>query len=117
MENKQLVKYKNNFILNIKSFFKNLLKKSEQDNKNMQEKRNNDSIQGVNKTEEQSFLNDIKVDNSIINKKSEMRKFLEDIDGNEELLNKLSIDRLIELEKYYANVIEENKKKIMQASG
>ena len=73
--------------------------------------------QAISKTNEDRFLNDIKVDNSVVSKEIKMRNFLEEIDGNKEALNKLSIDRLRKLEKYYADVIKENEKKIIQANG
>lgn len=75
------------------------------------------SNQAISKTNEDRFLNDIKVDNSVVSKEIKMRNFLEEIDGNKEALNKLSIDRLRKLEKYYADVIKENEKKIIQANG
>ena len=116
MENKQLIEYKESFISKVRKFFKNLFWKSKQDYSYSQEVEHTNS-QAVSKTNEDRFLNDIKIDNTVVSKEIKMRNFLEEIDGNEEALNKLSIDRLRKLEKYYADVIKENEKKIIQANG
>ena len=116
MENKQLIEYKENFISKVRKFFKNLFWKNKQDYSSIQEIKHTNN-QAISKTNEDRFLNDIKVDNSIVSKEIKMRNFLEEIDGNKEALNKLSIDRLRKLEKYYADVIKENEKKIIQANG
>lgn len=116
MENKQLIEYKENFISKVRKFFKNLFGKNQHDYSSIQEIEHTNN-QAVSKTNEDRFLNDIKVDNSIVSKEIKMRNFLEEIDGNKEALNKLSIDRLRKLEKYYADVIKENEKKIIQANG
>lgn len=116
MENKQLIEYKENFISKVRKFFKNLFWKNKQDYSSIQEIKHTNN-QAISKTNEDRFLNDIKVDNSVVSKEIKMRNFLEEIDGNKEALNKLSIDRLRKLEKYYADVIKENEKKIIQANG
>ena len=85
--------------------------------KNKQLMEDNSSNQVDRKTNEDRFANNIKVDNICVSKEIKMREFLEKINGNEEALNKLSIDRLKELEKYYADVIKENERKIIQANG
>lgn len=111
MENKQLVEYKEGFISKVRKFFKNLFGKDKHDYSYAQD------VNNVNKTNEDRFLNDIKVDNNIVSKEINLKKFLQEIDGNEEALNNLSIDRLRKLEKYYDNVIKENEKKIIKANG
>ncbi len=116
MENKQLVEYKEGFISKVRKFFKNLFRKNKHDYSYTQEV-NSVNNQAINKTNEDRFLNDIKVDNNIVSKEINLKKFLQEIDGNKEALNKLSIDRLKKLEKYYDNVIKENEKKIIKANG
>ena len=44
----------------------------------------------------------------------ERENFLRVLDGNEESLSMLSMDRLIELEKYYNTIIEQNAQKIRE---
>ena len=95
MENKQLIEYKENFISKVRKFFKNLFWKNKQDYSSIQEIKHTNN-QAISKTNEDRFLNDIKVDNSVVSKEIKMRNFLEEIDGNKEALNKLSIDRLKE---------------------
>ena len=62
------------------------------------------------------FLNNIKIENNDVNKIIKKKAFLDKINGNVEMLQNLSIDRLKKLEKYYNNVIEENKIKISKLS-
>lgn len=116
MENKQLIEYKEGFMSKVRKFFKNLFGKNKHGYNYIKELESINS-QAVNKTNEDKFLNDIKVDNSIVSKEINQKKFLQEIDGNEEALNKLSIDRLRKLEKYYADVIKENEKKIIKVNG
>lgn len=109
MENKQLIKWKESFITKLRNLFKKLFKNN---NQYIHEKENTNKIS--NKTDEKNFLSDIKVDSTIVDKELKKRSFLEKINGNEELLSELSIDRLRRLERYYADVIKENEKKIIK---
>jgi len=70
----------------------------------------------INVYQNNKFINNIKIESDDINKVIKMKDFLNEIDGNVELLQKLSVDRLKQLEKYYNNIIEENKIKISKLS-
>lgn len=105
MNNNGMIKYKESIIDKIKNFFKGIFKKPEE------------NTVEIKKEVDDSFINEIKVDEKIVNSVIEKNNFLKEIEGNEEALNKLSIERLKKLEEYYDNIIKQNEQKIKQLKG
>ena len=111
MKNNGMIEYRESIISKIKNIFKSAFRKNEANNYYVQNESTNE-IKQENKEVQNTFIDDIKVNESLSNGVIERNKFLKEIDGNEEALNMLSIDRLRKLEGYYDSVIAENEKKI-----
>ncbi len=109
MNNNGMIEYKGGFIFKIKSFFKRLFEKKEEQYNYIQEEQ---LINEIKDEIQDKFVSEIKVDTKVVDSVVEKKNFLEEIDGNEELLNMLSIERLQKLEKYYDSIIEQNNEKI-----
>ena len=105
MNNNGMIKYKESIIDKIKNFFKGIFKKPEE------------NTVEIKKEVDDSFINEIKVDEKIVNSVIEKNNFLKEIEGNEEALNKLSIERLKKLEEYYDNIIKQNEQQIKKLKG
>ena len=65
------------------------------------------------KQEKIDFINRCKVDTNELNKVLERKELLRNLEENEELLEMLSKERLKKLAKYYACIIKQNDKKIV----
>ena len=109
MNNNGIIKYKENFIIKIKIFFKRIFGKGKVQYNNYSQEEYTNKIE---EKQQNNFINDIKLDTKIVDSVIEKKNFLEEINGNEEALNMLSIDRLKKLERYYDGIIAENEKKI-----
>ncbi len=110
MNNNSMIEYKESFISKIKNFFRNLFKIKKGKKTYQQEISDLNNKESILDKKEQTFLNDIKVDTSDIDKFMDKNNFLEYIDGNIDALNLLSVDRLKKLKEYYDGVIEQNDK-------
>ena len=109
--NQLMISNEESLFYKIKRYFKNLINKILGKNKNI-ETTNYIEEKETKIKQNKEFISNIKVDNIDVNKVIKKKYFLEEINGNVELLQNLSISRLKQLEKYYDNVIEENKMKI-----
>ena len=110
MKNNLMIVYKESFIYKIKNFFRKIFIKENKQNNYIKEKTTDMSNSQV----QDNFMSDLKVDAKSVMIAVERENFLRELDGNEKALNMLSMDRLIELEKYYNTVIEQNAQKIRE---
>ncbi len=110
MQNNGMIVYKESFISKIKNFFRKIFIKENKQNNYIKEKTTDMSNSQV----QDNFMSDLKVDAKSVMIAVERENFLRELDGNEKALNMLSMDRLIELEKYYNTVIEQNAQKIRE---
>ena len=111
MSNRGLIEYKDNIITRIKSFFKKIFKRG-QEQYNYTPK----VYKEYNEKEEKrdKYIKELKVNYDKFNKVIKKDAFLREIEKNDEVLNMLSIERLRKLELYYNNVIMENEKIIKE---
>ena len=112
MKNKNMIEYKESFISKIKKFFINLFKSKNEENTYVQEVDNLNLKENISNKTEKAYFDDIKIDPSDINNYVDKKNFLKYVDGNVDALNLLSTDRLLKLEEYYNEVIQNNKKTI-----
>ena len=108
--NKSMVVYKEGFFTKIKRLF-NKIFHTEKSEKNINEEAVN-RINGQRQQINESFIEEIRIDDSKTVDAVKKKQFLDEINGNAEALNILSIDRLEKLEKYYDEIIRENAEKI-----
>lgn len=105
MENNLPTKYNDSLFTKIFNFFKNIFKKQRVE-----------VIKEINnQVEENSFRNDIKVDNNncadyIQNMNKE--QFIEQFEKNPELLLNLTVEQLEKMDKYYDEILEEYEEKL-----
>ena len=105
MENNLPTKYNDSLFAKIFNFFKNIFKKQRVE-----------VIKEINnQVEENSFRNDIKVDNNncadyIQNMNKE--QFIEQFEKNPELLLNLTVEQLEKMDKYYDEILEEYEEKL-----
>jgi len=118
MSNKQMIVYKEGFIYKIKRFFLNLFGKKE--NKEIKEIKEESSIDIIESNDsviekeslKDKFMEEIRVDTTETDKIIARNAFLDKIDGNEEELGNLSLEDLFKVFNYYDEVINENEEEI-----
>ena len=110
MENNQMIPFKENGIFNkIKNFFKNLFEKKEEvfeenivvEESAIEEQKETIDVKG-------KFFDDIKVDNSNIDKLVKTKNLISKIEENDALLEELSVEQLVDIRDYYKEIIKQN---------
>lgn len=110
MQNNGMIVYKENFLSKIKNFFRKIFAKEDKQNNYIKQ----ETYNMLNSKAQDDFMDNLKVDAKSVMVAVERENFLRVLDGNEESLSMLSMDRLIELEKYYNTIIEQNAQKIRE---
>ena len=110
MENNQMIPFnKNGMFYKIKRFFKNLFGKKEEifeekiavEEPVIEEQKETVDIKG-------KFFNDIKVDNSNIDKLVNTKNLISRIDEDINVLKELSVEELTDIRDYYKEIIRQN---------
>lgn len=104
MDNK-LIKYNPNLITRIKDFLKNIFSKDKK-------VKNENSINNIRlgNDSRKEFMAAIKQEDDFSSEVIKRRNNIHKIEENEENLNSLSTAELIEISKYYSEIIEKNNK-------
>lgn len=107
MNNKLMKIEDNSFFHKIKAFIFKLFYKQKK-NSNVTEIR-----EEKNKSDEESFIDYIKIeDSSITNKNIKLKQFMNELEKNPDIVENLSDDRLDKLLDYYEKTVEEKKNKV-----
>ena len=104
----EMIEYKENFASKISKMLKKLFGRNKVKYSGSQEIPHEKNQ----KLEQGTFMDEIQVDTTQIDKTIIKEDFLEKINGNTEVLKLLSIDRLKKLNHYYDEIIKENEIKI-----
>lgn len=107
MNNKLMKMEDNSFFHKIKAFIFKLFHKQNK-NSNIMEIR-----EEKNKSNEESFIDYIKIeDSSITSKNIKLKQFMNELEKNPDIVENLSDDRLDKLLDYYEKIVEEKKNKV-----
>lgn len=104
MENNKLIKYQPSFISRIKEFFKKLFLENIKE-KNKEEEQKDEIIEN---NKRQKFLEQIEDKSNSASQVAKKVEILSGIENNENKLNEMTVEELIELSKYYDEIIEKN---------
>ncbi len=104
MTNNNLIEYKPSFISRIKEVFKKIFFRNTTEKINIEEKQENI----IENNKRQEFLKQIEDKSNSASQVARKIEMLSNVKNNENKLNEMSIEDLIELSKYYDELIEKN---------
>lgn len=104
MTNNNLIEYKPSFISRIKEVFKKIFFRNTTEKINIEEKQENI----IENNKRQEFLKQIEDKSNSASQVARKIKMLSNVKNNENKLNEMSMEELIELSKYYDELIEKN---------
>ena len=104
MTNNNLIEYKPSFISRIKEVFKKIFFRNTTEKINIEEKQENI----IENNKRQEFLKQIEDKSNSASQLARKIKMLSNVKNNENKLNEMSMEELIELSKYYDELIEKN---------
>lgn len=104
MTNNNLIEYKPSFISRIKEVFKKIFFRNTTEKINIEEKQENI----IENNKRQEFLKQIEDKSNSASQVARKIEMLSNVKNNENKLNEMSMEELIELSKYYDELIEKN---------
>lgn len=104
MTNNNLIEYKPSFISRIKEVVKKIFFRNTTEKINIEEKQENI----IENNKRQEFLKQIEDKSNSASQVARKIKMLSNVKNNENKLNEMSMEELIELSKYYDELIEKN---------